>query len=394
MLASQLDLQLMQPNLDPAVFGQISAGLASDRTSEQINAAVELRKRMALGQTIERLRQAVTNLRLRYEVAVNPPGTAPSPPDPALATATHEELLAENDSLLDRLKMIYTLTSLRDAQVARFRRWTLYILTALLLILLCTRLPQVIPWFGISKHFAIGTPVDSALNICVLALFGAAGAMVSIMRRSQQALDLGPIDIDPIRQISALRHGFSGMLIAALVGPVLALVLFAVFAGHMLDIAGLTPDFSACPSPGLKPDLAGVTPSKEAHGCTFAFLNSGYNFTTAGDAAKMAIWAFLAGFAERLVPDVLDKFSRAADAAPVGTPAVAPAIPPPPVVGPPAPVAVPPSGAVPVPAPVPEADPAPVNGDLDPAAEELEGDAPEPAAEAPVLEAAPVEPVR
>lgn len=296
MLASAIDLSLAEGQLPPDVYERIKRGMADPRASEQIAAAVELRKRLAAQYSTERLGQFLSQLRSRYRVAMDRNGVAV---DPTTTTATtHDAMLGEVDSLLDGLKGIYTLSSLRDVQVDRLRRNSLWILLALLVTILAT---QLLPALG---QFT-GSPLHLTLNLAAIALIGGVGSLVSIMRRSQKALDLGPIDIDPVRQISALRHGASGMLIAASVGPVLALVLFAVFAGSMIEITGLTPAIAPCIG-GDKPEPT----------CSFAFLGQMVGFEKPSDVAKMAIWAFLAGFAEQLVPDVLDKFSKAAAEAP------------------------------------------------------------------------------
>lgn len=306
MLVSEVDLDLagtIAPDtLTPEVLKRIRQGLQEPRASEQIAAAVELRRRIASSFDADRLRPFVIHMRERYRVAVERTSSGAGRNLQSVDTADRNALLGEAESLLERLKTIYTLSSMRDAQVDSFRKGSLMILTGLLLVLLLTKLlPPLFPatWSDLANQ---------ALNMCTIALFGAVGSMVSIMRRSQKALDLGPIDIDPVRQISALRHGFSGMLIAALVGPVLALVLFAVFAGKMLIIPGLTPDITKT--------------CRDV--CSFTFLDQGYDFETVHDAAKMAIWAFLAGFAEQLVPDVLDKFTKAAKDAPAGQPGPTP----------------------------------------------------------------------
>lgn len=298
MLVSEVDLDLACQRLPDEVAKRIVQGLADVRASEQIAAAVELRKLIAADYSDERLRHFVAHLRVRHRIAIDGSSmTLSEDLDPALLTATREELLAEGESLLERLKIIYTVSSLRDAQVDRLRKISLYILVGLLVALVATRLPSLFKQQWVSE-------VDMALNLGVIALCGGIGSLVSIMRRSQKALDLGPIDIDPVRQISALRHGASGMLIAAMVGPVLALVLFAVFAGHMIEIHGLTPKIGEC---GV--DIKDVD---KAVTCHFSFLGTKLGFVSAADPARMAIWAFLAGFAEQLVPDVLDKFSKAA----------------------------------------------------------------------------------
>lgn len=289
MLVSEVDLDLAS-RVDPEVLKRIRQGLADPRASEQIAAAIEFRRQIASSFDIDRLRQFVTHLRNRYRVAGDLPVSIEDAALPSVASLDDSALLAETESLLERLKTIYTLSSMRDRQVSRFRYGALWVLAVLLGFVVAARLLGD----NVSSH------TDHLINLCVVALFGAVGSMVSIMRRSQRALDLGPIGIDPVQQISALRHGFSGMLIGALVGPVLALVLFAVFAGKMLIIPGLTPEFT---------EQCGVR-------CSFSFDKQPIGFVSVADAARMAIWAFLAGFAEQLVPDVLDKFTKAARSPP------------------------------------------------------------------------------
>jgi hypothetical protein len=85
-------------------------------------------------------------------------------------------------------------------------------------------------------------------------------------------------------------------LVPPLVGGIAAAVLYLIFAGGML--AGAFFPIFAC---------------KQRECADFATLLTGYGPAQAVDYAKGILWRFLAGFAERIVPNLLNHFAQNAD---------------------------------------------------------------------------------
>jgi hypothetical protein len=133
----------------------------------------------------------------------------------------------------------------------------------------------------------------SAPATLLLVLFaGAMGGLLSMQQRYQSVLREG----DPIDNISELTLGWSKVYLPAISGAIFAALLY------MLIIAGLLQG-------DLFPKVADFTKNSDnVTGVGLMDLLEHGRPTSTSNYAKLIIWSFLAGFAERFVPDTLSRF--------------------------------------------------------------------------------------
>ncbi len=136
---------------------------------------------------------------------------------------------------------------------------------------------------------------NAIITICLTAYFGILGAVISISRRTKAFNRIAESDSDPIIRLGRMENGKTGMHLSIVAGGVFAIVLYLIFVaglGKLVLVPELLPTFAFRDAKGEFAYFRALTPG------------------TAGDLAKLLLWAFIAGFAEKLVPDVLDRFAR------------------------------------------------------------------------------------
>jgi hypothetical protein len=134
--------------------------------------------------------------------------------------------------------------------------------------------------------------------LILVTMAGMLGAFFSALTRLYNIDQTTAALITPtVRQLDGI-HLLMYSLVPPIVGAVAAVVLYVVFVGDFLGSGGLFPAMSCKPAEGAKDS-----------GCTqlFDVLND-YGPTTAKDYGKILVWAFIAGFSERFVPDTLQSF--------------------------------------------------------------------------------------
>ena len=145
----------------------------------------------------------------------------------------------------------------------------------------------------VSIALAAGLIASRVTALMVVAAGGALGGFVSALRRLYAFQRVFPQNFfRTMRRINLYLIVYS--MIPSLVGAIGAVVLYMIFASGLVK-GDLFPAF----------EMAPLDQKRDA------FQNFIANWQPAGpiDYAKALVWSFIAGFSERFVPDLLDRFA-------------------------------------------------------------------------------------
>jgi hypothetical protein len=223
---------------------------------------LQLKSTNELLQTLPDLRSRWSNLKGRTEAKK------------ALAS-DREQLLAETEFLTSQLALQYKL----QEGFAILKRKTIQGM----LVTFCSAVGIVI----IAGFFAYIRNDQTIIQTEML--IGLLGGFVSSFLRIYLMLP----GSDLIAAIGSLRSDRAGLMAKPLLGAAFAVALHLLFMSKMLS-GGLFPSLAIY-------EIDGVAP--------FAKFFYGNVIATPVDFAKLLIWCFIGGFAERFVPDILDRFS-------------------------------------------------------------------------------------
>lgn len=229
------------------------------------------------------LRRRAWQIRTRYARLAGPERLqaylASGPPDERDPRVKVDDLRADLRRVLGATHFTYNLALVRENNRRRVLKKLLYWALGLCVPLLATAAWLTRFW-----------DLKLAGVIVIVMFFGCLGAYVSIQRRLQNTSDGG----DPVLGILAI-HEFNSVLHFPLIaGGVFAVVLYFLLAAKLME------------------------------GTLFPVLTTGAP-TDMVSWAKLFIWSFIAGFAERLVPDTLDRLVNQAQRAAAAPPPAAPA---------------------------------------------------------------------
>ncbi|HEV7484165.1 MAG TPA: hypothetical protein VGQ65_00680 [Thermoanaerobaculia bacterium] len=132
-----------------------------------------------------------------------------------------------------------------------------------------------------------------ATTLTMIVMAGVLGATFSLIRRAQTPA----MDGDAMRNVQNLAAADTYFFLTPLTGAIGALVLYAFFCGGLLE-GTLFPRI-ACP-PGIPQPMRFMDFLLNADPVSWP------------DQGKALVWCFIAGFAERLVPDAIDRLTSAA----------------------------------------------------------------------------------
>jgi hypothetical protein len=195
-----------------------------------------------------------------------------------LGTMTPTQLRAELFSLAQRLHYIYLFDPPKESVRTKLAIW------AALLALISTVTGVAVFYFYVLQHAGRTGAGFSPILPVILAMFaGQVGGFISVQQRLQAATGVDPL----FKEMQLSAGWFSVVIVAPLTGAVFALVLYLMFAGELLK-GGVFPDFAS------------------NHG-----LDNNGQLVTVGykNWGLLLVWCFLAGFAERFVPDVLTRLT-------------------------------------------------------------------------------------
>jgi hypothetical protein len=283
-------------------------------------------------------------------IQIDPDATPPKP-----NVVLERELRADIRYLLSKFYLYYALLPMREAlRDDLTKRAVLMTAAVVLLIALAIALNLGGGWLmpAIEQYSAV---VVTGLTV---ALSGVVGGCVSMLQRIQSA----PSEGDALFNLAALTNGWRGILLSPLYGGIFACLLFVLFAGGILNgsvfptivtpsrnlaaqasptPASAAPQRAASPlstptptpsaAPAQSPASAAIssptprptttpepprpetpTPAPTVAGTRTGVLQIKDFLRETGPASGISyslliIWSFLAGFAERLVPDTLNR---------------------------------------------------------------------------------------
>lgn len=265
---------------------------------------------------------------------------APSQPDdpqvplplPQSSEIVQRVLRADIRYLLSKFYLYYAMLpmreDLRDHLTHRAVRLTLTVLGIIVVLILIS-----VGGIIISKS----TDLTAAFGLTVgsVAFAGIVGGCVSMLQRIQSA----PSEGDALFNLAALTNGWRGLSLSPLYGGIFASLLFILFAAGVLE-GSIFPKIntpgkeetqitsSAAPAaPAPQQSTTAATPSTEATILATSAVSTPTPLTATQKTgilqvkdflkdtgpkdgvsfALLIIWSFIAGFAERLVPDTLNR---------------------------------------------------------------------------------------
>jgi hypothetical protein len=242
-----------------------------------------LEKHILRNQPLNLLRRRAWGLRANFREVVGLRAyegyISSRPPSEMDRDVTEEAIRADLERLLGTLHWTYSLAPIRE-RIRSQILWVSLLLLGLSLVVVkmlwhCT---EIVSWWPLQCGAgASGKPLVATLLF--VAFSGAVGGFVSLQRRIQSI----PTDGDPLLSIFELENGKITLLLAPMSGAIFALFLYFAFLGQQL--AG-----------GVFPKVVPFDPAKPG-GLLLWDLDFG----------KLLIWSFIAGFAERFVPDTISR---------------------------------------------------------------------------------------
>jgi len=244
-------------------------------------------------------------------------------------------LRADIKYVLGKIYLYYALLPLREdlrEQLTQRARKMTYVFVGIVALLVMFNVGGLILSTKIQNSFADFTVVFG-LTVATVALAGVIGGCVSMLQRIQSA----PSEGDALFNLASLTNGWVGLSLSPLYGAIFASLLFVLFAAGILkgtifpqiNTPGSTTKVLVVPketpagptstnagATGNQNAPAAETPSQTTTTTTkvaeseIVSISDFLQHTGPSNGiayALLIIWSFIAGFAERLVPDTLNR---------------------------------------------------------------------------------------
>jgi hypothetical protein len=262
--------------------------------------------------------------------AASPPAAQPGPDKPSQSSDIVQRVLrADIRYLLSKFYLYYAMLPVRErlreeltTRAVAMTKWILVLIVAL-----------IVASFGgvlVLERFSRYGDLTGAFGLTVgsVAFAGIVGGCVSMLQRIQSA----PSEGDALFNLASLTNGWRGLSLSPLYGGIFASLLFILFAGGILQgsifpkietatnspvvavPASTTPTAaSSAAAPANSPATVAVptpTPLTDTQKIGILQIKDFLKETGPKDGVSFAlliIWSFIAGFAERLVPDTLNR---------------------------------------------------------------------------------------
>jgi hypothetical protein len=248
-----------------------------------------------------------------------------NPPD--VQNATDDELRAGISYLLNKLLKAFAALSARNGLRKWVTKWAAFLIALGVVI-------GAVLLFTSYKNVPIVQQKPPGSPILIVLFAGAMGGLVSIIQRLESAT----FDGDPVFSLAKFWHGAYSFFVSPVTGAIFGALLYLLFTGNVLEgrffpkiaspqgqcvcsdcgpVAPLTSTTSqssststtTTPSPTPTPS---PSPSPAVRISFQSFLEC-TGPATGGDFALLIIWCFIAGFAERFVPDTLSRLISESD---------------------------------------------------------------------------------
>jgi hypothetical protein len=257
---------------------------------------------------------------------------ASNPPDPK--TGNLDELRSDTLRILGEFHWIYAFAPLREKLRSRLTKLVFTITTVCVVVVLGI---AAYAYFVFDDHALAGAKRVGIPVLPMVIAMGMIGGYISLQRRIQNAPSTG----DPIVNIAELSNSQFSVYLAPISGAVFAVLLYIIFVGGLLK----GPLFPEIASPEGKCEVVEIVKSRSGGNNADPGKSSAQNASgvTANEDTKppslgseaadkkkclatldftdflkktgpasgvhfaiLLVWAFIAGFAERFVPDTID----------------------------------------------------------------------------------------